>query len=59
MIMVKLLIIKCIRTLRGYSTIQNVSAKRIEILEFIDVRNSDLNIVLILLWLVLFTNSMQ
>jgi hypothetical protein len=36
-----------------------VTTQKIIILKFIDVRISDLNIVLILLWLFLFTDSMK
>jgi hypothetical protein len=59
MIIVKLLIIKCIRAVRGYSTIQNVTAQKSEILKFIDVTTCYLDIVLILLRLILFTNYMK
>ena len=59
MLIVKLLIIKCIRAVRGYSTIQNVTAQKVVILKLIDVRTCNLDIVLILLCLILFTNFMK
>jgi hypothetical protein len=59
MFIVKLLITKCIRDVRGYSTIQNVTAQKIAILKFIGVRTCDLDIVLNLLCLILFTNYMK
>jgi len=55
MIIVKLLIIKCVRAVKGYSTIQKANTHKSEILKFIDVITCDLDIVLILLRPILFT----